>query len=230
MWLDMPIPSAVLAAGLCSVSGMLPDVDSDSGVPLRESICFASAVVPMLLLEQLRRSNMPHETVVLVGAGIYLFIRFVVATLIKRFTVHRGMFHSLPAAAIVGEMVYLMTMGQDERVRWFKAIAVTAGYLCHLVLDEIWSFEIKRGLIRTKASFGTALKFIGESWPAAVPTYALLAVLTYAVSQDPETQRMLNSGATQVAKPPVQTSTGSGPAGQSPLDRATQKLGGLLSR
>ncbi|MBN2292690.1 MAG: metal-dependent hydrolase, partial [Pirellulales bacterium] len=43
---DMPIPTCLLAGGLCSVSGMLPDIDSDSGVPLRESLAFAAAVVP----------------------------------------------------------------------------------------------------------------------------------------------------------------------------------------
>jgi membrane-bound metal-dependent hydrolase YbcI (DUF457 family) len=230
LWLDMPLPSAVLAAGLCSVSGMLPDVDSDSGVPLRESICFAAAVVPMLTLEQVRQATASHEMVVLIGVVTYLFIRFVVANLIKRFTVHRGMFHSIPAAVIVGEMVYMMTLGQDERVRWFKAIAVTAGYLCHLVLDELWSFQVKRGLITTKASFGTALKFLGDSWPAALPTYAILAVLTYAVSQDPATQRILNPGAAQVAKPAAQSGTGNAAAPQSAIDRATQKLGDLFRR
>src|SRR5687768_1680103 len=42
----------LLAAGLCSVSGMLPDLDSDSGVPVRESITFAAAVVPMLMMRR----------------------------------------------------------------------------------------------------------------------------------------------------------------------------------
>jgi membrane-bound metal-dependent hydrolase YbcI (DUF457 family) len=230
IWLDMPVPSAILAAGLCSVSGMLPDVDSDSGVPLRESICFGAAVVPMMLWEQLRQANIPHEIVVLIGMGTYLFIRFVLATIIKHLTVHRGMFHSIPAAAIAGELVYLITAGQNEHVRWFKAVAVVAGYLCHLVLDEIWSFQVKRGLITTKASFGTALKFIGDSWLMAVPTYAILAVLSYAVCQDPATQRILNQQATQVAKPPAQSGTGNTPAPQSPVERATQKLGDLFRR
>jgi hypothetical protein len=40
---DVPAPTCVLACGLCGVSGMLPDLDSGPGVPLRESqICFAS--------------------------------------------------------------------------------------------------------------------------------------------------------------------------------------------
>ena len=41
--------------GVCAASrGMLPDLDSGPGVPLRESVSFAAAVVPMLMIEPLR--------------------------------------------------------------------------------------------------------------------------------------------------------------------------------
>ena len=49
----VPWPTCVLAGGLCGVSGMLPDIDSDSGRPLHESMAFAAAVVPMMLLHRL---------------------------------------------------------------------------------------------------------------------------------------------------------------------------------
>ena len=48
-----PVQTCVLAGGLCSVSGMLPDLDSESGRPVQEISCFAAAVVP---LEQLALS------------------------------------------------------------------------------------------------------------------------------------------------------------------------------
>ena len=48
----VPWPTCALAAGLCGVSGMLPDIDSDSGTPLHESMAFAAAVVPMMLLHR----------------------------------------------------------------------------------------------------------------------------------------------------------------------------------
>ncbi len=51
---DFPLESCILAGGLCSVSGMLPDLDSDSGVPIREATSLAAAVVPMLLVDRLR--------------------------------------------------------------------------------------------------------------------------------------------------------------------------------
>ncbi|MBN1590486.1 MAG: metal-dependent hydrolase, partial [Pirellulales bacterium] len=88
-WLyGVPIPTCALAGGLCAVSGMLPDIDSDSGRPLRESMAFAAAIVPMMLLERLARFKLPTETTVLFGAFIYLAIRFGFAGLLKKFTTH----------------------------------------------------------------------------------------------------------------------------------------------
>ena len=37
--------TSALAAGLCGLAGMLPDLDSDSGVPVREPMALAAAVV-----------------------------------------------------------------------------------------------------------------------------------------------------------------------------------------
>ncbi len=64
---QVPLPTCILAGGLCSVAGMLPDLDSDSGVPLRESVAFGAAVVPMMLMERLRHYDLATETIVLVG-------------------------------------------------------------------------------------------------------------------------------------------------------------------
>ncbi len=105
---DVPWPACLLAGGLCSVSGMLPDLDSGPGVPLRESVAFAAAVVPMLMVDRLEQLGLAPESIVLVGGLIYLLIRFGAGKLLTRFTVHRGMFHSLPALAIVGEFAYLI--------------------------------------------------------------------------------------------------------------------------
>ena len=44
-----PLETCILAGGLCSVAGMLPDLDSDSGRPVQEISAFA-AVVPMLMV------------------------------------------------------------------------------------------------------------------------------------------------------------------------------------
>ncbi len=174
----VPWPTCVLAGGLCGVSGMLPDIDSDSGTPLRESMAFAAAVVPMMLLHRFQRMGMSHESMILTAAAIYLLVRFGAATLLKHCTVHRGMFHSLPAAVIFGEIAFLLASGDNLRLRGYNAGAVVLGYLSHLALDEIYGLG--------KHSFGTALKLFGQSGWANLLAYAQLAVLTAIILFEPQ--------------------------------------------
>ncbi len=182
---DVPVPAAILAGGLCSVSGMLPDVDSNAGVPLRESMGLAAAVIPLMLIDRGHQCDMAPETIVLTGAAIYLLIRFGVAKLLRTYTVHRGMFHSLPAAVIFGQLAFLLSPGEDLRLRVFQAGAVVIGYLSHLLLDELYSVEWHHGRLRLKRTFGTALKLFGQKWWPTVFAYLQLIVLTYVVINEP---------------------------------------------
>lgn len=180
----MPLESSLVAAGLCAVSGMLPDLDSESGVPLRETTMFASAVVPMLALGRLRELNLSPEAMVLAAGLIYITLRFVIAEIFKHYTVHRGMWHSIPAAASAGLVAYLIMPSMEEHIRLYKSVAVILGFLVHLILDEIWSVQFRGGRFRFKKSFGTALKFWGPRLFANLSVYAKLAILLYLAYQD----------------------------------------------
>jgi hypothetical protein len=201
---DVEPTAAILAGGLCSVSGMLPDLDSGPGVPMRESIAFAAAVVPMLMIHRFKHLGMTPEMIILAGGAIYLAIRFGLSKLLKKYTVHRGMFHSLPAALIAAEIAFLLCAHwetpmthkhgvaataavpiEDLAMRFFNAGAVLLGFMSHLVLDEIWSIDMKRGMPHLKSSFGTAIKFWGQCGWANVLTYACAILMTYMVLQDP---------------------------------------------
>jgi membrane-bound metal-dependent hydrolase YbcI (DUF457 family) len=187
--LDAPLATCALAAGLCSVSGMLPDLDSDSGVPVRETMSLAAAVVPMLMMDRFSHLGWSHETMVLAGMVLYLSIRFGVAAIFKKYTVHRGMWHSIPAAAIAGLLAFLVCSCDDMTMRWYKAAAVVIGFLSHLLLDELWSINIRRGRLHFKKSFGTAMKFYSDSTLANVSTYGKFALLLVAASYDPVVMR-----------------------------------------
>ncbi|REK15811.1 MAG: metal-dependent hydrolase [Planctomycetota bacterium] len=180
---DAPWESCVLAGGLCSVSGMLPDLDSEPGVPLREGVSFAAAVIPLLLIHRWQRFNLEPETMVLAGGLVYLLIRFGLGKLLGKLTVHRGMFHSLPALAIVGQLTYLICDHENPWLRVFFASAVMAGFASHLILDEIWSIDVRR--LRVKSSFGTAVKLWGECWWANLLTYASVVGLALLITADP---------------------------------------------
>ncbi len=180
----IPIQSCLLAGGLCSVSGILPDLDSDSGVPYRESVAFISAFVPMLLINRFESLGWTRESIVLACAILYIGIRFGVANVFRRYTVHRGMWHSIPAAASVGLIAFLVTDHRHLELRLYWTIAAVSGFLVHLLLDELYSVDF-RG-VRLKKSFGTALKFWSTRgmWPN-ISTYGKLAILLLLAWSDP---------------------------------------------
>ncbi len=181
-----PLHSCMLAGGLCGVAGMLPDLDSDSGVPARETFAFSAAIVPMMLVHRMQHMGMPRDLIIFSGFLVYIAIRFGLSVIFKRYTVHRGMWHSLPAAAIVGLLTFLTVAGDNTFHRFYMAGAVVVGFLVHLILDEIWSIDWKNGVPRLKKSFGTAMKLWSGSWWGNISAYGKLAFLVvYAIYFDP---------------------------------------------
>ena len=189
----LPATTCILAGGLCGVSGMLPDLDSGPGRPLRESMAFAAAVVPMAMVDRFRTMGLDLESIVLIGGAIYLLIRFGLAALVRHYSVHRGMFHSLPAAAIAAEVVFLVFEKDSITLRYFVAGGALLGFMSHLILDEIWSIEFKRGMPHLKSSFGTAMKFWGPAMGPNLLTYAMLAGLTFFAVNDPAWMSKVNN-------------------------------------
>jgi hypothetical protein len=168
---------AFLAAGLCTVGGLLPDLDSDSGVPVRELFGLLATVVPILLYPALRDRGLPLEQTLVLLALVYVFVRYGVSAVFKRCTVHRGMFHSIPGMLIAGLVVYLCYPRRDEKL--YLAGAVMLGFLSHLVLDELCSVDFMGVTVRLNKYAGSALKLASGSWPATLATYLLLGVLGY---------------------------------------------------
>jgi hypothetical protein len=174
----------LLGGGLCSVSGILPDLDSDSGIPYRESVAFISAFIPMLLITRFQSLGWDRPTIVLAASLIYIGVRFGVADIFRRYTVHRGMWHSLPAAATVACLVFVISDHQNLLLRGFWSLCALSGFLTHLILDEIYSVDF-RG-VRLKKSFGTALKvWSTRGWWPNISTYGKLAIVISLAWGDP---------------------------------------------
>ena len=73
----------LVAGTLCSVGGMVPDLDSNSSIPQREMLCFVSVLVPMLMLRRLEALGMDREMMVFSAGVIYAFIRFGIGWVFK---------------------------------------------------------------------------------------------------------------------------------------------------
>jgi hypothetical protein len=178
---EMDWGPAVLGAGLTALGGLLPDLDSDSSVPSREVFGLGAAVTPLLLVHRVKSLGFSTEQTLVITGGIYLFIRYVIRGLFKKLTVHRGMFHSIPAMFISGLTVFLLYHGAPDN-RLFLAVGVMLGFLSHLLLDQLYGLDLTAG--RLRAGSGGPLKLVSSSWSASLFAYLLLASLGYLAHLD----------------------------------------------
>ena len=205
------LPSACLvSAGLCSFAGMLPDIDSDTSKSFQECIYLTAGIGCILTASRLRHFGIDPDLAMLGGAVIFLLIRFGLAPLIKKVTVHRGMIHSIPMAVLCGELIFFVVPGEVLE-RLVKASALTIGFLSHLILDEVYSIDSTGAALRFKKSFGTALKWTNPKKQGSVTLiYSLVFLFGLIACSNPEVIEQLN-GSVAVAKEaaaPDKTSSG----------------------
>jgi len=179
--LSLTQAGAVFVVG--SVGGLLPDLDSDTGKPLSFLFHLVSVLIPsLLLIKAIRIGGDSPEFLICYFAVSYLFINYVVCSIIKKITVHRGMMHSIPFALMCGGICYLLFLSSGKQVAIMAGTAVLLGCLVHLVLDEFSSFKLKFGFIPIpKKSSGSAFKFKSESLGATLFTYVVLAFVGIAI-------------------------------------------------
>jgi hypothetical protein len=170
--------------GIVIVGSFLPDVDSDSGLPFYLVYGTASVVASTYVALYVLHFPPGDEWYWLPGipAVALVFFWFVVGGLVKRFTVHRGIFHSVPATAIAGFATLLAAryFGLGDMEAIILGTGMALGYLTHLVLDEMHSLVDFEGLpFVPKQSLGSALKLLSDSNGVNMTTYAFLATLVY---------------------------------------------------
>jgi membrane-bound metal-dependent hydrolase YbcI (DUF457 family) len=161
--------------------GLAPDLDSDSSRPLRIMRDYATMIVPTVLLWRL---PVLQETWLRAGCSwivLAALARWPLVGIFKRMTIHRGIFHSIPAAGVFGGLAFLLAGRSDDVPLQIGAgVSAAAGYLTHLLLDEIWSVDFEGR--RIKRSFGSALSLWKPDRVATGLAYLLLgfvALLTY---------------------------------------------------
>ena len=178
-----------LAAWLTALGGMLPDLDSESGRPVREMFGLVAAIAPLALVGRvIGWLGLPNdlEITMLLIVVMYLAIRYGGRTVIGAISVHRGMFHSFPALAIAAEATYLCYPSDLTTVKLLMASGTAVGFFSHLLLDEMYSVQWAGIRIKLKKSAGSAMKLFGKPLVPNVVTYSILSLLTYAMLVDAE--------------------------------------------
>ena len=183
---------------------MLPDIDSDTSKSFQECIYLTAGIGCILTASWIRHYYNDPDLALLGGAFMFLFIRFVVAMWIKKVTTHRGMIHSIPMAILSGELMFFVVTGTVQE-RFVKAAALTAGFLSHLILDEVYSVDSTGATLRIKKSFGTALKWYNPKQQGVATTiYSLVFLLGLVACANPEVIELLN-GNKIIAEQPIES-------------------------
>ena len=171
-----------VAALLTTLGGLLPDLDSDSSVQLRGFTGLLGIIAAMAVWQGIDEAAVvvPFELHLWAAILTFILVRHGLRRALARLTVHRGMNHSIPAAATWGGVTYLYYPSESHLLRLVMAGAVVMGVASHLVLDEVCSVDL-RGR-RVNKAFGTALKFASRSVGATVVTYVLLALMGWWVT------------------------------------------------
>ncbi len=150
---------AVIAFGLGTLGGLLPDVDSAHSTSIKVGFNVLSLFMTIMLIF-VKSSTYSLVEMFVVSALVFVGIRYAFLEFFRKISKHRGMFHTVPVAVIWGIVVASMGQwffGLNSLISWVYGFMITWGYLVHLILDETYSVDL--GNRRMKRSSGTAFKF-----------------------------------------------------------------------
>ena len=177
LWLLIPAHYALHAT-----LRMLPLLKPRTGWPANLRAALAGSLLAAALLALPPKLPVPylHAWAFLVGVLIVIQSLFAI---FRQFTVHRGIFHSVPVVCIYAVAVTLATHNYPNDERLLIGAAALAGATSHLVLDEIWSVNWMGA--RLKKSAGTAFSFWKPKFPfESALAWTLLALLGALLAAD----------------------------------------------
>ncbi len=157
------------------VGGMLPDIDAVNSKPVRLLFNILALLSATAFLSALKNYVVSYQLFAL-AACIYWLTRYLVLASLARFTVHRGIFHSILALLFFSFLMVCVSdyaFKQNVTYSWLNGFFLGFGFFVHLLLDEMYSVDLSNR--RIKKSFGTALKLFNYK---NLPSSALMTLLT----------------------------------------------------
>ena len=168
-----------------SLGGLLPDIDSDNSSSLDIVFSLVSLFFVIAMFSNLYNQ---YATLTLWGGGVLIvvFINFAIRPLFEAITVHRGVFHSIVAGLFftfsATNLAYYFG-NLSVTFSWLIGLFLLAGFITHLLLDEIYSVDLSNA--RIKRSFGTALKLISyNNWKTSI-LMTIITILSYSITPKP---------------------------------------------
>jgi membrane-bound metal-dependent hydrolase YbcI (DUF457 family) len=175
--------SLLALIGLMAVVGaILPDIDSDTGVPFH--VTFGSLAITaggLGLWYALKNFPGDYRWIAGLSLGAMFFVWVILGAVFKKLTHHRGMVHSIPAMAIAGMTIFSLAqfVGYREWDAFLLGLSMASGFSVHLILDEAFAAVNFNGRHFAPNKFlGSALKLKSNSAEANLTAYVILFFLS----------------------------------------------------
>lgn len=142
------------------VGGILPDVDLKYSQPSRALFTVLGVIAALVWLF----SHIDAYTALelwLMAIAVFCLVRYPLWWAFHVIAKHRGLMHSIAAALLSGVMMCAVAWQWLDTLplqSWLLGIFMAAGYVLHLILDELYSVDFMG--VRIKRSFGSALKVV----------------------------------------------------------------------
>lgn len=180
---DVVYPENLIAVTMAGVLGsVLPDIDLKDSRPSRAFFAGLAVFFSFVALFT-TAGRFSIAEMLLLWFGTLVFVRYIVKWIFHQMSYHRGIWHSWLAAifcSLATAAFYYWVLKRNDGVAWLAAGFMMAGFITHLVLDEIYSVDIMD--TRIKASFGTALKVFDTKHLGHSAAMAAAVVLAYLVT------------------------------------------------
>lgn len=174
---------AILVGLAVTLGAQLPDMDSDSGLPFHITFGSLSLVAAALSGLYAWRQYPGDYALIITLPLLTLFAVWVIlGSVFKKYTRHRGLMHSIPAAILAALLTFSCATWSDF-VDWqafLLGIGLGLGFLVHLILDEVWAgLNFHGHLFVPNKAFGSALKFASHNHRLTAAVYLAIASLIF---------------------------------------------------
>ncbi len=162
-----------------ALGGILPDIDSDNSAALKFIFTLFGVLISAFMMVQLA-DEYAIVTLWVICITSFLLVRFGLIQVFAKFTVHRGIFHSISSALFFWFSTTILCfhwVGLSALQSWLIGFFIFMGYTIHLLLDELYSVDLFN--VRIKRSFGTAFKFVYLKSAAASLCMIVMILITF---------------------------------------------------
>ena len=175
---QLHIIDSIACGAICTLSNFIPDIDSQQSKPARTIKDIISTCITSYIIYTLPRID--FSVFIVIALSTFFLLQYIFTFILSRITVHRGMFHSIPAIMIWSCIVYNACYSSTELYKIYLTCSAAIGYLLHLIIDELYGLiDISGGVFYPKKSSGTALKFISTSFWGTILCYTILLCLLF---------------------------------------------------